>query len=320
MLDLPVPAHKGLAAIKTAHQFEIVYNLPSSTTFLWQSVDSPPPELPVKPLQFRQTWRLPPGVSPLAESKFRKLPGSGEGYEADDWRTRVAAALPQTWHENRPAATVQMQALLDASLALRKGRAGQTLPLHEVLQVVQSQSGKEIHDFVVDSLALEEALIGPETLVRIPAFDGNLELLPWEALGLVIVPARTALLVTTRRQWEAWPTAAVDSLDMPEAVDAAVAEATANGHDATDRFRLALEWTSISANGISMPAGHSLVGLLSPAPALMSWTEWEALPGTDPAAAAQLVRSNTVAATGVLLATMLLLAWWLFAWPSSGRR
>jgi hypothetical protein len=310
LLHLPVPARDGQRAREPAHLFEIVYTLPARGTFLWQLLASPPPELPAPPLQFRQTWRLPPGVRPLDEVTFRRLPGPGEGYDADDWRRRLEAKLPavvtQSWREKADDTAAQMQALADACQALRKGQEGKTLSLSEVIELVQSQTGKEIRGLVLDVTALEEAGIGPDQKVKIqPLASSEDQTPPWEALGLMAVSARAAPLLTTRRQWEVWPARAGDNLEVPEAVDAAVSEAAANGHDSSGRFRLALEWSSRSADGESAGPTHLLPGLLSPAPALLNWTEWETLPGTDPAAAARFIRGETVAAVGLLLAALL---------------
>ena len=271
VLELPVPAHDGLAANEAAHRFEVVYSWPARATFPWQQVGSPPPALPVTPLQFRQTWRLPPGVRPLDEANYRRLPGPGEGRNFDDdLRGQLSARLPTTLTRSfseTPDDAGQLQVIADACQALRQGRAGHTLPLLDVLEQVRLRAGPEFRGFVLDSLALEEAGIGPETPVKLlPLASSQDQTPPWETLGLEVLPAGAAPLLTTRRQWEVWPAGASLSVGVPDAVELAVAEAAENGHDATGRFRLALEWLRgtgeaavCGASGPLLPRCHRLL-------------------------------------------------------------
>jgi hypothetical protein len=308
VLELPVPAQDGLTAGEATHLFEMVYTLPARGTFPWERAASPPPQLPDSqlPIQFRQSWRLPPGVRPV-ESNYRPLPGSGEVSDVAGWQARLAARMPsaiaRAWHEDDDDPPALWQALADGSQAARKERGGQTLPLRELLDMIQAQTGKEVRGFVLDTAALDEAGVGPETKVKVlPLTSGQDQSPPWESLGLVALPARGAMLLTTRRQHSAWgagPRA-------PAAVEAAADEAAANGRDATGRFVLSLEWPT-DADG----APGTVAGVLSPEAALSDWTEWEALPGADPAAGIILVSDRTIAAAGLALAALLCAAFWL---------
>ena len=314
VLDLPVPARGGLPASEAAHQFEIVYTLAAQPSSLWQRAASPLPKLPAQPLQVRQTWRLPPGIRPL-EANYRRLPDPSESSDFGAWRATLAAKLPAalagSGQETHDDAAAQMQALADACHAVRQSQAGQTLPLRKVLELVRNQAGKELHGLVLDALALEEAGIGPETPVTLrPLASNQDQTSPWETLGLTAIPTRTAPLLTTHRQGEVLPLDAGSALDLPDVVETSVAEAVANGHDSTGRFVLALEWYGDAMNGEPAAASRTAAAVLSPVPALNTWTEWEALPGIDPAAGVTLVRSDTVTAAAVLLAALLCVVFW----------
>ncbi len=193
---------------------------------------------------------------------------------------------------------------------MRKGHAGQTLPLRTVLELVQHEAGKDLRALVLDALALEEAGLGPETPVKVQPLTSNQDQTPpWEALQLMAIPARSAPLLTTRRQWEVWPASA---RDLPDAVDNCVAEALANGHDSTGRFMLALDWYGGARDG-SASATTRVLAAAPPGPGLANWSEWEALPGTDQATPPILVRDDTVSAAGLLLAALLCASFWLLA-------
>jgi hypothetical protein len=209
LLRVPVP-ERGEEAEDGGHHFEVVYGGGVPAWALWARVEAPAPSLPVPPITFRRSWRLPPGVRPLGDWRQRRVPGPGEGFgpadgvhrPADLFRLAGSSAPP--WAA--PAgASERRQALADAAVSLRSGRAGQEMTLKELVDQVALGYLKGHAPLVVDATALREAGVGPETrlTVRPPAGPDD-RALPWEERGLVTLFARPTVLLTTRRQCERW--------------------------------------------------------------------------------------------------------------------
>src|SRR5262249_11495562 len=71
---------------KMLHRYEVIYTSELRHWKLWATLDAPVPQLPMIPLAFRRTWRLPPGVAPLAESSLVRLPaGADEEWFQQSW-------------------------------------------------------------------------------------------------------------------------------------------------------------------------------------------------------------------------------------------
>ena len=158
---------------------------------------------------------------------------------------------------------------------------------------------------MIDVAALADAGLTPATVPAWPADAGKDAAPFWEALGLVYVPCRPAPLLTTRRRREGWQAAGGEAGAVPPVIEAAVAEAAANGHDTSGRFLWAVTWARCRAALPVSAADSSLAD--PPAP---GWTEWEPVAGSEGDAARRRLRCAPVRAAGVALAAALLAAFW----------
>jgi hypothetical protein len=311
-VSLPAPGGAG------PHRFEVVYATAGPRWALWARVRAPAPRLPVAPASFRRLWRLPPGVRPLTDAGQRRLPGPGEGSPGAAAARRPAdlfrltPLLPRPWPQADTRAQ-QRQALAEAAVSLRKTRARQSLTLRELVDQVAFVHLKGRPVVVLDTAALREGGLGPETAleVREPAADDD-PALPGEDRGLVAVFAGAGTLLTTRRQAELWRAESAPAAPLPPALESAVAAAVAAGRDPSGRFRSALDWLRPGA-----PATAAAEPLLAPDQARTAWTEWEPLAGED-GDALRVVRAEFVTAAGLALAALLALVLW--RWPRPAGR
>jgi hypothetical protein len=309
---LPVPRSEGM------NRFEITYSTPGSNGLLpWRRLDSPAPRLPIEPLAFERRWRLPPGLQPLTDSHYLRQAGSGEGPGApirsrnlaDLFRLTPPAPYPWKFRESQAE---RRQALADASASLRSGRAGRALPLGLLVEIVAIDYLKNSHPFVVDALALEEAEVNPKTpmAVRAPASPDD-RALPWEARGLVAVPGKGAVLLTSQREADRWLVGPDPQLS--EDLEEALTEAVAAGQDPSGRFRTALNWLRGEHPETKTPSPS----LLSSKHDLDGWTQWAPVAGYENGDTLIAVRGDRMAALGVLVAASLLLILWAGRrWPA----
>ena len=244
--ELPVVGGPG------PHQLEIFYETDLPAWKLWTQVEAPAPELPVHPLAFRRTWCLPPGIRPLMEGKYPCLPGpvrsglekAGEGVE----RLVPLTFSPLGLHLSPSSEMLDRQRRLiaNAGAGLRSVQAsGKSWRLGELLDQLAFQYLLGQAALVVDTSALNEARLDPATAAPTKAVSAptdSLPAAPWEPFGLVVVPCRPAILVTTRRQFERWHAAIGGSYPISHAVEQAVAEAALHEHDSSGRFRTVLDW------------------------------------------------------------------------------
>jgi hypothetical protein len=310
-LPLPVPA-RGDEAGDAAHRFEVVYTTQAGSGLLWARLEAPAPQLPVRPTTFRRTWRLPPGVTPLSDGRQQRLPGAGG---ADSIAQRWAPAdlfrlggLPRPWPA--PAGETDLLAALDD--AARSLRVGRDSTLREVVDKVAFIYLKDRFQLVIDSAALREAALTADSPVRVPPPAGIEDSkAPWEEGGVAIVPAGTAALLTTRRQWNAWREPdgpfglSSREAPLPAAIRQAVAEAAERGQDPSGRFRSALTWLRPEAAG-------RVAGGLPGLPAsleLAAWGAWEPVAGDDDGTLAVVYAERSSAAAGVLTAILVFLGW-----------
>jgi hypothetical protein len=306
-VSLPAPGGAG------PHRFEVVYATAGPRWALWAEVRAPAPRLPVPPASFRRLWRLPPGARPLTDAGQRRLPGPGEGSPgaaaargpADLFR--LSPHLPPPWPpaDTRPE---QRQALAEAAVSLRTTREGQLLTLRELVDQVAFAHLKGRPVVVLDTAALREGGLTPETALEVQRPTANDDpALPGEERGLVAVFARAGTLLTTRRQAELWRAESAPAAPLPPALESAVAAAAAAGRDPSGRFRSALDWLRPGA-----PAEAAAAPLLAPDQARTGWTEWEPLAGED-GDTLLVIRVEFVTAAGLVLAALLALALW--RWP-----
>lgn len=312
MLELPVPErYPGDADSENVHRFEVVYN--SSTHWsVFARVRSPAPILPIAgPISFRRAWRLPPGVSPMFDGQHRRLPGPGEGSEPRPpgrWPTdlfRLSAFLPRGRMLTQQSLD-QRSALAEAVLAQGANRAGQTLSLGEVLEQISFHTAMQPWALLVDTEALREAGLGPDNPIKIVARPASAEILPpWDGLGLTVLHAMPAMVLTTRPQAEAWARAPGTVGPVSPALETALGEAAARGQDPSGRFRAAAAWVGTESGLPEVEvARRSLLGIES---SLDAWTEWELLPGLGPDEEIVVVRREVVSIGGLLFAVLLVI-------------
>jgi len=303
-IDLPVP-DRGGGGDGPSWRYEVAYATGGPGGWLWSRLESPAPTLPLPPTTFLRRWRLPPGLVPLHDDRLRPLPSVA--VERDEWNREAKDFGALSSLVLRPLAiddweARQRQEVVAAARAARPP-AGRALTLGEALERVACGASAEHDPLVIDVLALEEAGLAPATLVA-PADLGKDGPPFWEALGLVHVPCRPAALLTTRRRLDAWQAAGRDAGTAPPSVEAAVAEAAANGHDTSGRFVWAVSWARRGAT-TPRPAASA-----SPLDASPGWTEWEPVAGRGDDGDLTTVRRDPVRVAGLALSVALVVAFW----------
>lgn len=326
VLQLPV-AGAGL------HQFEIVYATDSPAWKLWTRLEAPAagtsgavtfrpwePELPVRPVAFRHTWKLPPGVEPLWVERFHALPG-GPATETElivpDWLRRQMFGGPASVDAVTPEGADQRRHFLAAAGALirKKLEAGKECRLGDLLDQLTVEQLQRQEPLVVDAAALAEAGLSPNTRLTAAPLESeggaaNPPINAWERLGLDIAPCRSALLLTTRHQLERWQAGTAPTGGPAEGVPQAVAEAESRGHDVGDRFQSLGEWLA-GGTGLGrrqVESGSSDIGSIRLG---NDWTEWEADAGESPAGTLVVVRADVLPGLGMTLGLATVLAAWL---------
>ena len=342
VLELPVPERAG--ADDGWHRFEVVYVTDAEAWRLWAQAEAPAPKLPVEPIRFRRSWRLPPGVVPLSDSGLRRLPGPGEleapprhePRPADLFRVGpLATDLLRGQWTGAMLDSKQRQTLADACLGVRSdsGKGGETLPLGDVIELVANGCLKSRLAFVVDTVALREARLAtrmPLTVRRLKSGDDTGQ--PWEPLGLVTVFARSVPVLTTLRQAQLWDllNGSEEQLHpLPDDLDHAVALAVRQGHDPSGRFVVAPAWLRHEAEAAAATPASAVVedddgngpwSLLSPGLTLGHWTEWEPCAGISTPGELLVVRREAVTTTGFVLTGTAILVCWRIGRRSHRRR
>jgi hypothetical protein len=277
----------AVPAGSTWREVEVVYTLPAEPWHFADRLTSPVPELPFPTANVARFWRLAPGLVPLGQGDLTLLPGgfpSTGSIGLPSGIARPLAGLVQTnenSHAPQPAsARAQRAAPPDRETEQTFAQAISRLPAERP---------------IIDRNALAEAGVDAGTpVVRAPSSTPF-----WEPLGLVAVPFRGGLVLTTPRQesiWRAEGTA--EDLPFPLAVGTALREASARGADASGRFVAADEWLSAP---VSVPSGSDVIFR----PTAPGWTVWEA--HTDEPEL-RVVRATSVSALGVVLGLALLAA------------
>ncbi len=174
-------------------------------------------------------------------------------------------------------------------------------PLREVVGDLAFIHLKERYPLVVDALALREAGVGAETRVRIQPLTADDRTPPWEAYGLVALPARSAILLTT----VAGPGATLRE-PLSEALEQALAAAVARGQDSSGRFRSALNWLRPENVAAAVPPAPRMPGLGADS---TDWIAWEPVAGLSDDTLI-VVRRDLVAGVGLALVLFLALFFW----------
>src|SRR5262249_18012118 len=262
----PVPASverepSAAPAPSAWHAYELIYEENGPSWRLWAAIQTPPSILPVEPLAFRHTWRLPAGVVPLSRSRYRWLPSPGANSLLEAPRCNFPLSFESPLFQRWPLAdeelVQQRQQMTETASALVKSGDGTARTLGELLDCLAFDRVTE-EPLVLDVHSFQNAGLLPETALPVLA---SRDASPWEGLGLVCVPCRKAALLTTRREAEAWQSTAVGTnRGDPIAVaslEAALSEAVARGHDSSGRFRTAENWLRDQERKTRLPGTES---------------------------------------------------------------
>jgi hypothetical protein len=294
------------------HRLSLVYTIVAERPFLapGASLGMQVPALPIPPLSVRRVCLLPPGTVPLSDKGLHRLPDNLPALDHTDWWDPLqdlwqagsgwnAELLGQSLSEDD--AFRNHQTLESAETALRKSwPGGQSLGmlLRRLAQVLSRTSSA----LVVDAIAFRSAGLEPDQLVKLSGPDPHGAWRPfWEDLGLTTVSGANAVLLTTRRQAEAWSATGGNDEPRSAVLETALQEARLHGQDASGRFCLAWDWAAAlpADRRTNDPAHEALVGVGQP------WTAWELLPGA--AGSLRVVNTAAINVLGCLLAGLLLL-------------
>jgi hypothetical protein len=266
-LELPVPV-----TADGAPRFEVLYTSAAARGLFWSRLSAPAPDLPEPPVVFERRWLLPPGCAPLSESSELLLPGEDLARPFLSPPRRLAGLLawplPQLLRLMPASTPDRQQALTDALAAFNARHAGKKLPLAQAIEDLAFGYLKETHPLLIDRLALGRAGARHSLPLTIPPSEGAGRPDPFEAAGLVLVPARPGVLLTSQAQEQRWRGQTGDGPDWPASIEAAVSEATRQGRDSSGRFLTALSWLSEETDSVP-PA------LLPGTAALEGWTAWQ---------------------------------------------
>jgi len=342
-LQVDLPA----SAASAVQHFDLYYALPGGVSAWapWEMLAAPAPKLPVRPLDLRQSYVLPPGVVPLSGAWRRGYLAPGESPGAnfrgsEDWeqiarnawragQPLLASLLPELAAPAWAAAQKQQLAAAEGRLVRQFGPySGWTLgPVVETMALAHLPADVPL---VIDAAALAGAGISPET-----KFAGGLSSAiddPWARLHLAMVPTPGGLLLTTQRQAQLWP---VDFEAEPEAplppaplADeergwvGGVAQAAQRGHDNTGRFCSAAYWVRTRSRlGITVALDPAQIrGIMLPDSFGLDWTQWEPPAAVEPGTAIVLVRPVALHLVGVFLSGVPALAWVLAVWRTRSPR
>jgi hypothetical protein len=305
--DLPAPERDGPAE-SVLRRYKVVYETDRPGGWPLSRLEAPAPRLPLEPLGLLRRWRLPPGMVPLHDGLVRALPSAAAELNdraGDQDLGTLMSLLLHPWALGEGEERQQQQ-LAAAARGVRPP-AGRPLTLGEALERVACDlSGDPDRPLIVDGLALAEAGLTPGRVLEMPSDPAKDSAPFWEPLDLVIVAGRPAPLLTTRRRRDSWQTTGRDGVTLPPSVEAATAEAAANGHDTSGRFLWALDW---ARRGTAAPRTAGRTTLFDTIPP--GWTEWEPVAGTDADRRLLVVRRDPVQAMGLALAIGLVV---LFLW------
>jgi hypothetical protein len=307
-LALPVPGRGETLPAESVHHYEIVYTRAAPAWSLWQKLDAPAPVLPVQPLAFRRVWRLAPNLMPLRDGRCQLVPGThGDGsmptlprHAADLFRLPGGRpAMGTLLHDGQMSAG---EALTRAVEDLCGRWANREVSLREVVGDIAFVNLRDRYHLVIDAVALRDAGITPDTKLTVPPLSAGVATTPWAECGLVAVPARSVVLLTTTSGRGA---ALRESLS--DSLEQTLAAAAAEGQDSSGRFRSALSWLRPR----SAPAATPQPRLPGLEVERIDWGEWEPV-ASLPDDTLIVVRRDVVTESGFALALLLALFFWMF--------
>jgi hypothetical protein len=317
-VQVDLPASTALAV----QHFEIEYRTADGLAPCapWKSLPAALPQLPVKPLELRRTWVLPPDVVPLDGSLVRLVhrpdePASNGHALSLQPLWEAGQPLLASFLEDTPApswAVVQRQHLSVAETALRQlGGTARGWSLGQAVEWLALDQWKHQLPLIVDAAALSIAGLTPET----PFAAGGTPAGAWARLELIFVPTPCGMLLTTRQQWLFWGGQEATSVVMPGTLADAIADASQRGHDSSGRFWSATTWLQhrvpLSLAGV-LPELALLGPRFTPEDLDSRWTQWEAPAGLDAPPTLLVVRTLTGHVAGLGLALVFgLVAWCL---------
>jgi hypothetical protein len=316
-LALPVPGRADAAAGDNVHGFEVLYTRSVAASMPWQALDAPAPRLPIAPLAFRRVWHLPANLTPLHAGRYQSLSIPSGGVELPALPHHVADLfrLPGSWARLDPLMDDRQagarEALDRAVQELRVHRAERTMPLREVVDEIAFNHLKDRYYLIIDALALREAGVGPETSLTISRPSSDEAPPPWTECGLIAVPGRSTILLTTLSG-----RGAVLREPLGDAVEHLLAAAVAHGRDASGRFRSALNWLHPDRVSAASAAEASLLNFDDHD---AGGNDWEPLAGATEETLI-VVRRDAVTAAGLALTLFLGLFFWLLRGRSVRRR
>jgi hypothetical protein len=320
--EIVLPASVGVSI----QDFDLYYETAGilSRWAPWETLPASPPQLPLRPLDFRRDWLLPKGMVPL-DKGWQSVDPSADSPGDDAPPGWIARA----WHVGQPlmeslwgepdnsdwaSAEKQFLATLPDRLQRRLGPPT-TWVLGAVLESIAGDFSAASPALVVDATALAAAGLSPAT-----TFAGGSESArgdPWNRLNLVLLSTPNGLLLTTAPQASAWTAGSNAIAQGPLA--GAVAPAAQRGHDATGRFVGALDWIAADSTIDSLPtAALSLTrDFWLPANLDPGWTRWRAPAGIELRPEMTVGRTAAFHWMGGLAGAGLAIVW--FAWASRMR-
>jgi len=305
-LALPVPAHGDDVLGANLHQFEVIYTRSVPPWTFWQSLDTSSPQLPVAPLAFRRIWRIHSKLAPLLQGNYQRLPGPSEDLNLAALPRHAEALfrLPNSLARLDPVREDQQAGARDALdravRTLRVQYAEKTMSLREMVSELAFGYLKDRYSLILDELALREADIRAERLLTIKRQSSDTAIEPWNECGLIAVPTRTAILLTTTSGHGAFLRG-----PLSEELENALTAAAIHGQDASGRFHSALNWlqTDSIADAVAekpLEFGHEGY----------NWSEWEPVAGRADATLT-VVRRDVVTSLGLALGLIVGLLFWL---------
>lgn len=315
-IELPVPAGEGgpPASDRAVRFFEVLYSVEAPRWMLWTKLHAAPPSLPVKTLAYRNTWCLPPGLTPLLDGKQRSLPGpsTGGSWERGGlgaWERLPRSGILELWRgrsltfSGHDREIQQEERMERAAVALSRAKLAN---LGELIDRLVYEHLKDKGPLVLDTEALAEAGLTLATPLPDANLDATKTTRPWESLELVYVPCQWAPLLTTQRQRESW-LAARHSASPSESIELAVAEAAVQGRDTSARFWNAADWLRRSQG--TEPGGGQR-SFFTAYQSEFPWTEWEPIAQAQDESTFLIVRQEMVPGIGVGVAALLCLIFW----------